>query len=504
MKSPTRPTCIVTMLTLLALGSSRVNAAPMGTAFTYQGRLSEGTNSAQGIYDLRFAIYDAAESGAQVGLTLTNAATGVTNGLFAVALDFGSVFAGTARWLEIGVRTNGGAAFSTLAGRQPVTPTPYAIHAASAATATAMPWSGLTGIPAGFADSVDNDTTYSAGTGLTLAGAIFNVIFSGSGSASSAARSDHGHDANYWKLTGNSGTTAGTHFLGTTDNQSLELKVNSVRALRLEPNATSPSVIAGSSVNSAAVVAGGAIGGGGSVGLPNTVGANFGTIAGGGGNSILNSAAYATIGGGSNNVIQASADGSTIGGGLKNTITGDCGVVPGGEQNVAAANSYAAGRRAKATHAGTFVWADTSMNADFASTGNNEFLIRAAGGVGINTNNPSAALHVAGNAIVSGMFHLGSSTYTPTANATVPVTSSYMRLTPSSPVTLNTTTAIANGTGVGAVLILENATANQVTVMNNANTRLVGSYRSLGLNYTLTLIWNGQDWVELAFAQPWL
>jgi hypothetical protein len=57
--------------------------------------------------------------------------------------------------------------------------------------------------------------------------------------------------------------------------------------------------------------------------------------------------------------------------------------------------SLAAGRRAKANHEGAFVWAD-SQDADFSSTANNQFLIRAAGGVGINKNNPATALDVNG------------------------------------------------------------------------------------------------------------
>jgi hypothetical protein len=58
-----------------------------------------------------------------------------------------------------------------------------------------------------------------------------------------------------------------------------------------------------------------------------------------------------------------------------------------------ASYAFAAGRRAKANHTGAFVWAD-STDADFASTGANQFLIRASGGVGIGTGNPQAALHV--------------------------------------------------------------------------------------------------------------
>ena len=55
-----------------------------------------------------------------------------------MALDFGSQFPGANRWLEIGVRTNGGGAFGLLTPRQPVTPTPYAITSASAGTAAAV------------------------------------------------------------------------------------------------------------------------------------------------------------------------------------------------------------------------------------------------------------------------------------------------------------------------------------------------------------------------------
>jgi hypothetical protein len=57
--------------------------------------------------------------------------------------------------------------------------------------------------------------------------------------------------------------------------------------------------------------------------------------------------------------------------------------VPGGRSNTAQGEySFSAGRRAKANHDGSFVWAD-STNADFASTEPNQFLIRASGGAHI-------------------------------------------------------------------------------------------------------------------------
>ena len=103
-----------------------------GTAFTYQGRLHDNGSAGQGLYDLKFTIFDAPVNGAALAGPITNAATGASNGLFTVTLDFGAgVFDGPDRWLEMGVRTNGGGAFTTLSPRQKLTPTPYAIRAAN-------------------------------------------------------------------------------------------------------------------------------------------------------------------------------------------------------------------------------------------------------------------------------------------------------------------------------------------------------------------------------------
>ncbi len=101
-----------------------------GTAFTYQGRLNDGTNPANGTYDLRFALFDAAGGGAQIGSAITNSALAIIGGVYTVSLDYGAgVFTGAGRWLEMSVRTNGGGAFTTLIPRNAITPTPYAITA---------------------------------------------------------------------------------------------------------------------------------------------------------------------------------------------------------------------------------------------------------------------------------------------------------------------------------------------------------------------------------------
>src|SRR5258708_6758842 len=119
------------LLILLTLNAQRSTLNAQGTAFTYQGKLNDGNNPATGIYDLRFTIYDTnIPPGVVIAGPMTNASTGVTNGLFTVALDFGAnVFTGLDRWLEIGVRTNSASTFTTLVPRQELTATPYAITA---------------------------------------------------------------------------------------------------------------------------------------------------------------------------------------------------------------------------------------------------------------------------------------------------------------------------------------------------------------------------------------
>jgi hypothetical protein len=114
---------------VLALFAGVHQIAAQGTAFTYQGRLNDASGAANGTYDLTFKLWTLSSGGSQVGSTLTNSSVGVTNGLFTETLDFLGVFNGSPYWLELGVRTNGAASFSTLAPRQELTPTPYAITA---------------------------------------------------------------------------------------------------------------------------------------------------------------------------------------------------------------------------------------------------------------------------------------------------------------------------------------------------------------------------------------
>jgi hypothetical protein len=138
-----------TLLLLAAVPTAMLGA---GATFTYQGRLQDNGQPANGIYDLCFSLAAAETNGTYVGPSLTNAPVQVDGGLFTVLLDFGTgAFDGAPRWLEIGVRTNGSMdPYTLLTPRQPITAAPYALFAGTAGAASSsgvtnpMVYGGLT------------------------------------------------------------------------------------------------------------------------------------------------------------------------------------------------------------------------------------------------------------------------------------------------------------------------------------------------------------------------
>ena len=329
--------------------------AALGSAFTYQGQLKKNGSPINDTCDFQFSLYDASSGGTQITSTQTVTGVSVSNGLFTTLIDFGNgAFNGDARWLEIAVKCAGDANFVPLSQRQPLTAVPYALFSKAAA------WSGLSGVPAGFADGVDNDTTYTAGIGLTLIGGQFGLdvpyslpqscangqLPKWNGSAWACANDND--TTTFWSLSGNAATTPGTNFLGTTDNQALEFKVNNFRVLRLEPNAASPNIIGGFSGNSVtAGVYGATIGGGGESTGTNRVTDDYGTVGGGFNNQAGNGSGstsdrnHATVGGGINNT--ASGYSATVGGGWSNTASNFAATVGGGYNNTASGYSATVG-----------------------------------------------------------------------------------------------------------------------------------------------------------------
>lgn len=115
-------------------------SAAAQTGITYQGLLTSGGQDAAGLYDLRFRLYDQPVGGNQVGSVLCADNLNVVDGRFAVTLDFGAVYT-AARYLEIDVRPDAGlgcgagAGYTTLAGRQALTPAPSATYTPAAGDA---------------------------------------------------------------------------------------------------------------------------------------------------------------------------------------------------------------------------------------------------------------------------------------------------------------------------------------------------------------------------------
>jgi hypothetical protein len=111
-----------------------------------------------------------------------------------------------------------------------------------------------------------------------------------------------------------------------------------------------------------------------------------------------NTGADAFVAGSANHV---TGDFATIGGGTSNHASDSWATVQGGRSNEASGrHSFAVGHNASAIHDGSFVWSDGS-DVVFASTAEEQFLIQASGGVGINTNAPDVPLHIDGGSDVS-------------------------------------------------------------------------------------------------------
>jgi chaperonin cofactor prefoldin len=154
---------------------SVARVAPIGTGFTYQGRLMDANQPADGLYNFRFKLFDGPTDGNQVGITVDVNNVDVIDGYFTMELDFvgddtnepqplplgepepqplGLTYKkiwgnGEGRWLEIGVRPATKLlsaepdplplAYTALGPRQRITPAPYALYALSSAEPDPLP-----------------------------------------------------------------------------------------------------------------------------------------------------------------------------------------------------------------------------------------------------------------------------------------------------------------------------------------------------------------------------
>lgn len=405
----TKTACILAMLALL---SNAVIAEPMGTAFTYQGQLTDGGQPANGSYDLKFTLHDAASGGNAVAGPITNAVS-VTDGLFTVPLDFGpGAFTGDARWLEVAVRTNGGTVFTNLSPRQALAPAPHALFAPSAGTASAS--SNLLGTLAGGqlagtysnALSFNNAANSYTGSGAGLTGLNANQLASGT-VADARLSSNVALRAGGNNFTGDQTVTGGKVGIGTSPLERLDVGGGNllVRGPSNFASGTEATAFLGDGNNYIKAVWGeglrlGVFQGvdaltvknGGNVGIGTTaptarlqvagtvranddvtaarvvIGANhtdlgyLSSIGGGEGNLIPQDVNWSSIGGGQNNSIGPNAWWVTIGGGLANSNNAGLGSIGGGFLNTIQTN---AGR---ATIAGG-VQNTIESSAEYASVG---------------------------------------------------------------------------------------------------------------------------------------
>ncbi|MCX6926209.1 MAG: tail fiber domain-containing protein [Verrucomicrobia bacterium] len=381
---------LIIALATLALPSIRGRAEAIGTEFTYQGRLTDVAGPSSGAYDFTFTLHLAASGGVPI-VTVTNLNTPVSNGLFTATVDFGGgIYNGNAYWISLGVRSNGTVSFTTLTPRQPLSPTPNASYASLAGT---VPGGSITSAKL----AVDSVTISALQNGAVTAAKVAagqlvksvnglrddvvlaagpNVTITPSGNTLTVAGSSG------WGLGGNAGTTPGVNFLGTADNQALQLKVNNAIALQFTPGVRVPNIVGGlaaflpsviASGVSGAVIAGGNAPSGGVTGYGGgdfqAVYDNDGTVGGGFGNKVgtdngdVTDASFATVAGGVFNTAMSYAatvaggdsnlaDGqraavlgglgnraggaaSTVGGGLNNQATGSRSTIGGGQSNLA-------------------------------------------------------------------------------------------------------------------------------------------------------------------------
>lgn len=126
------------LLAFVLLVLSANIASAQTTEFTYQGRLDNGGNPANGNYDFQFRLFDVATGGNALA-TQQRLGVAVSNGAFTVRLDFGANFNGQPRWLEIAVKPAGSSnPFTTLTPRQQITSAPYAIRSLSSTASDSL------------------------------------------------------------------------------------------------------------------------------------------------------------------------------------------------------------------------------------------------------------------------------------------------------------------------------------------------------------------------------
>lgn len=444
-----RHSVFLALLVLLAVNASA------DTTISYQGQLQGNGQPFNGQIDMTFELFDDFDPndpsvGSSVAGPIAVNDVEVSNGMFQVDLDFGAVYEQPA-WIEITVGTD------TLHPRQRLTSTPVAVNALNV-TSTTGAWmlGGNAGTDPvkdffGTTDTsplelrvndravtriIDGTDVYGNHAPHLIAGSELNVLDESDGAiagttiAGGGGRPDDtscGLDrsspcinlvsANFATIVGGWGNYATSSF---------------ATAMGLRATASSSAATALGSGTTASGPGATAMGSGTTASNTNATAMGFGTTASGYASTAVGSATTAsndnatamgrksTASGSASTAMgymtTASGQSSSTAMGHETTASG-LGATAMGRQTAAGGDfSLAAGRRATVRDAtatgetgadgncdqsfgncgdeGTFVWADTSTVGHFTSTGQDQFLIRARGGMGVNENAPETALHI--------------------------------------------------------------------------------------------------------------
>lgn len=283
------------LLFLLAFAGSTGYAQNVPQGITYQGLAlnSSGGLLANQSVAIRLGIYSPTISGTleweethhvttnQFGLFYVIIGQGTSTGAGALSAFSAISWSQSSRFIKISMDETGGSSYVAIDTIQ-FWSVPYAMYSAQAANVSAalrihqladvdtigatvgsvLKWNGSLWLPA--ADNNSDTALYAQNAGhasfadtatyaLNVLSAVDTVPFAinsdtaayaaNAGSSQSAVNSNYcdtatyafntGSNYTYWNLTGNTGTSAATNFIGTTDNTDLVLKTNSTERMRI-------------------------------------------------------------------------------------------------------------------------------------------------------------------------------------------------------------------------------------------------------------------------------
>lgn len=477
--------------TLLALALLAAAGALQAAPWTYNGRLNDGGKPANGQYDLRVTLLNDAKT-ASVTSPITLYSVNVVDGSFSVDVDFGidlnsapvmalktEVQQGGSGFVSLGEpkRFDAKAALGgvcwDLAGNAGTTSAdflgttdnePMTIRTNNRSAIRMEPSAELV---SGNTNSITNNIiagSYANGViaparGATIAG---GGAFSGADPTYTVGGSNRVDD-HYGTIGGGFDNQAGSDSGSPTDGA-----FATVGGGRRNTASGRYSVIGGGENNEALDF--------------------YSTVAGGEGNIALGN--QSTVSGGSDN--QATGFHSTVSGGRDNCAGGDFSWVGGDSAKTRVGNAVGDGTCAPSSgdsngDEGSFVWADRSVTTDFVSAQPNQFIVRAANGVGINTATGSTSTELTIQALDN--------------NASVSLRSLSGKTTLISALEASGTTSITTNPDAGSNRIqVQNAgVLGSVATLSNGGTWTNASSRSYKENFTAV---NGLDVLRRLVALP--